>query len=218
MVSALALASPSWTEGLDVDNQIELPNNSDAGLIKRGFVLLALMSLLVTVVLFILLQGRHSPAKAPTTRAEDYALSVAMPAAGFPANISWGALRETAAFVPSPTGWEVRYNAAATMAELGSDQVPWDLFREMLDLQRVTVNLREQLKDKPESPEASARDVVAIALRAVAEWHAKRREANKTDMPAGLTAVYEAVDSLASSPDRDLREQAKKTQATFFGR
>src|SRR5690242_1771184 len=111
------------------------------------------MTVLVGVVLFILLQGRHRPSVVPTSRAEHYTWSVAVPTAAFPADISWGALHEVAAFLPSPVGWEIRHNAAASLARDGSDHVPWHLFREMLDLRRATVNLREQLKDGQESPE-----------------------------------------------------------------
>ena len=193
-------------------------NDADTGLIKRGFVLLGVMVLLVSVVLFIMLQGRHPASTATTARATDYVWSVAAPMASFPANISWGALRGVAEFVPSPAGWEIRHNATATLARRGSDQVPWDVFHEMLDLHRTSVNLREQVKDGQESPEASARELVAIALKALAEWHTKRREANRMDIPPGLPAVYDLVDQLAASPIPELREQAKKTQATFFGR
>jgi hypothetical protein len=203
---------------MPLETRPAIGNDSDSGLIKRGFVLLILMALLVTVVLFILFQGRHSPVTKATTRAEDYAWSVAVPGAVFPANVSWAALHEVAAFVPSPVGWEIRHNAAATLARRGSDHVPWPVFREMLDVQRATVNLREQLKDGQESPEASARDLVAIALKALAEWHAERRKINKTDVPPGLPAVYAMVDRLAEGPVCELQELAKKTQATFFTR
>src|SRR5882724_7895695 len=188
-----------------------MASEPDTGLVKRVFVLLAVMVLIVSVVVMILLQGRRPPATVTTARAEDYAWIVAAPTATFPANVSWGALREVAEHVPSPAGWEIRHNATATLARRGSDHVPWPVFREMLDLQRTAVNLREQLKDWPESPEASARDLVAIALRTLAEWHAERRQANKLDVPPGLPAVYEIVDQLAESPIPELRDQARKT-------
>ena len=37
------------------------------------------------------------------------------------------------ALAPSTPGWEVRYNAATTLARRGSAAVPWALLREMLD-------------------------------------------------------------------------------------
>jgi hypothetical protein len=200
-----------------------MASEPDTGLVKRGFVLLAVMVLIVSVVTLILLQGRRPSATVTAARAEDYAWIVAAPTATFPANISWGVLREVALQVPSPAGWEIRHNAAATLARRGSDHVPWPVFREMLDLQRTTVNLREQLanlpvhlKDAQETPEASARNLVAVALRTLAEWHAERRQANKMDVPPELPEIYEIVDQLAESPILELRDQAKKTQSTFF--
>jgi hypothetical protein len=196
--------------------------DSDAGLVKRGLALLVLMLLLVCSVLFILFQG-GGRAAGPTRRTEAVAWQVAVPGAPFPGNISWAALYEVCDELPSPTGWEIRHNTAATLARRGSDHVPWQHFREMLDLHRATVNARAQVanvpaeyKDPQETPEVAARRLVLIALRAVADWHTKRREMNRTDMPSGLSAVYDAVDRLAESPNLDLREQAKKTQATFF--
>jgi hypothetical protein len=202
-------------------NRAVIADDSDSGLIKRGFVLLVVMALLVTVVLFIVLQGRHRPVAETPAAAEARAWSVAVPTAGFPANVSWGMMHEVATYLPSPVGWEIRQNAAATLARRGSDHVPWHMFREMLDVERTTVNLRVQLKDskeREESPEASARDLVAIALKALAEWHAERRKANKTDVPPGLPAVYAMVDRLAEGPVAELQEVAKKTRATFFAR
>jgi hypothetical protein len=201
-----------------VENRPATASEPDTGLVKRGFVLLTVMVLIVAVVLLILLQGRRPTAPVTRARAEDYAWSVAVPTATFPANISWGALHEVAVHVPSPAGWEIRHNATATLARRGSDHVPWPVFREMLDLQRTAVNVREQLKVGQESPEASARDLVAIALRTLAEWHAERRLANKMDVPPGLPEIYEIVDRLAESPIPELRDQARKTQSTFFGR
>jgi hypothetical protein len=189
--------------------------DSDSGLVKRGLALLVLMLLLVCSVLFILFQGR-SRTTPPSRRTEDVAWRVATPGVPFPGNISWAALFEVCDELPSPTGWEIHHNSAATLARRGSDHVPWHYFREMLDLHRTTVNLREQLKNGEESPEANAPALVIAALKAVADWHAKRREMNRTDVPAGLAVVYEAVDRLTEDPNLDVREQAKKTQATFF--
>ena len=193
-----------------------MASNSDTGLVKRGFILLGLMALLVTTVLFILLQRPRTAAPAAALRAEDYAWAVAAPTAGFPANVSWGALYELSGYMPSPVGWEVRYNAAATLARRGSDRVPWTVFREMLDVKRTTANLQQQLTDGQESPEASARDLVMIGLKALAEWHAKRRTAGDTAVPSGLPAVYAAVDRLAGNSDPQLRELAQKTREGFF--
>jgi hypothetical protein len=193
-----------------------MAHDPDSGLVKRGLVLLILMLLLMGAVLFIVFQPRQATSAPESARAEDMAWSVAVPSAPFPANISWGALQELSEYVPSPVGWEVRQNAWATLARRGSDHVPWREYREMLDLKRATANAREQLKDTQEQPEGSARTLVIAALKAVAEWHAKRRQANKTDIPDGLAAVYEDIDRLAESPILEIRDEAKKTQATLF--
>jgi hypothetical protein len=200
-----------------------MANETDSGLVKRGFALLAAMVLLVGTVLFILLQGRSSQAPPAPARAEDVALSVPIPSAAYPASISWAALYQLSEHMPSPVGWEIRQNALATLARRGSDHVPWRQYAEMLNVDRATANARAQLanvpeefRDPQETSEGAARKLVVIGLKALAEWHTKRREANKTDIPDGLLAVYAAVDRLAESPVPEIREQAKKTQETFF--
>jgi hypothetical protein len=193
-----------------------MPHEPDAGLVKRGLVLLILMLLVVGTVLFILLQGRPSATRPDSARPEELAWSIALPSAPFPASVSWGALVPLSEQVPSPAGWEVRYNAVATLARRGSDHVPWSQFREMLDVERMTVNARERLQEGQDPPEASARAMVVAALKAVAEWHTRRREANRLDVPDGLPAVYELVNRLAQGPYADVRDQADRTRSTFF--
>jgi hypothetical protein len=193
-----------------------MTNDQDAGLIKRGMVLLIVMLLLVSVVLFILFQGRHPAGPTPLAEAEDHAFAMAIPGTAFPANISWGSLYGLSRQLPSPVGWEIRHNAWATLARRGSDHVPWRRFPEMLDLERTTVDVRAQLPDAQEAPEPTARAMVIAALKAVADWHTVRRAANKTDIPDGLPVVYEAVDHLAQSPIPEIREHAEKTRSTFF--
>jgi hypothetical protein len=195
-----------------------MAHEPDAGLVKRGLFLLILMLLLVGSVLFIVFQGPAKRDTMPLPRAENVAWSVVVPTTPFPGNVSWGALAELSKHIPSPPGWEIRYNAAATLARRGSDHVPWQLFREMLDPQRTAVNLRDQLRDSQESPESSARVLVIAALKAVGEWHTRRREANRTDVPAELAEVHAAVDRLAGSPAPEIREQAQKTQAAIQGK
>jgi hypothetical protein len=193
-----------------------MANDPDTGLIKRGMILLIVMLLLVSTVLFIIFQGRRSAEATPSSRAADYAWSVALPSAPFPANVSWAALYGLADYAPSPIGWEIRQNATATLARRGSDHVPWSLFGEMLDLKRATVNVRLQTPDSQEPPEPTAQALVIAALKAVAEWHTVRRAAGKTGVPEGLQAVYDRVDQLAANPVPEIREQARTTQATFF--
>jgi hypothetical protein len=192
-----------------------MAHDPDAGLVKRGFILLGVMALLVLTVLFILFQ-KPAPAAPDTLRAEHLAWSVAVPGAAYPASVSWAALVELSELVPSPVGWEIRHNAAAALARRGGDNVPWHTFREMLDPQRMAANCREQWQDGQESPELSARALVIAGLRAVAEWHAKRRDAGKLEVPDQLLTVYQIVDRLAESPIPELRDQAQKTQGSFF--
>lgn len=139
-----------------------------------------------------------------------------MPTAAFPAGVSWGSLYAVSGYLPSPVGWEIRHNAAATLAHSGSDDVRWPLFHEMLDLNRNTANVRFQLQGGQESPEGTARALVIVAMKALADWHTKRREANKTEVPVELASIYDLIDRLAESSIAEIREQAQKTQATFF--
>src|SRR5687768_7418802 len=112
-----------------------MPQDNDSGLVKRGFALLGLMALLVVIVLFILLRRPGQPDARPetATRPEHLVWAVVHPASAYPAGVSWGSLYQLGDWMPSAPGWEVRYNAAAALARHGSDQVPWDLIREMLD-------------------------------------------------------------------------------------
>ncbi len=193
-----------------------MARDPDAGLVKRGFALLALMLLLVVSVLFIIFQGPRRAASSGEPSPESFLWTVAVPTAPFPAAVAWGAMHELGQAMPSPVGWEIRQNAVAALVRRGSDQVPWALFLEMLDVRRMAVNLRAQTQDGQESPEASARELVIANLKALTQWHEKRRAAHRTDRPDGLTAVYAVVDRLAESPDPALREQARKTQQSCF--
>src|ERR1043166_928847 len=134
-----------------------MANDQDAGLIKRGFMLLGVMLLLGVTVLFIIYQGPRGGSGAPPVQVEEVP--------------------------PSSVGWEIRHNAAATLARRGSNEVSWSVFREMVDLPQMTANCREHSHKPNESPEVSARDLVVIALKALAQWHEKRREAGKSAVP-----------------------------------
>src|SRR6516225_7201222 len=119
---------------------LAMVNDPDAGLVKRGFVLLGVMVLLGATVLFIIYQGPRGGTPIEPTRVEDVP--------------------------PSSPGWEIRVNAAAALARRGSDQVSWSVFREMVDLPRMTANCREQYHDAQETAEVSARDLVVYSLKA----------------------------------------------------
>lgn len=157
----------------------------EAGFVKRGLALLGAMTCLGLVVLTIIL----------------YRPERTLPQV--PAAI---AARE------SEPGWQVRYNAAVTLARRGSDHVPWKLIREMLDEGQQLKNYPVPLADGREVPdEAAARATVITALRAVAEWHRKRAE-KKEKAPEEVSAQ---VDRLAQSSIVELRVQAEATRQTF---
>ncbi|MBI3407927.1 MAG: hypothetical protein HY040_06170 [Planctomycetes bacterium] len=188
--------------------------SQDSALVKRGLVLLALISTLVIVLLIILLQRPTVSAPAAKGRPELLVAAVVAPSANFPASVSWINLVQAAEALPSPAGWEIRYNAARTLALRGSDQVPWDVFLEMLDENRQMCNYRVELQDGKVVPdETAARQNMLIAVRAIAQWHKKH---DKQEVSTDLARVYAAVDGLAGSPILEIKAQAEKTRATFF--
>jgi pimeloyl-ACP methyl ester carboxylesterase len=187
-------------------------------LIRRGLLLLALMSGLVVVVLTILFQRPRQALPVGESQPELYSGALVSSAAFYPASLSWAALYQVGADLPSAPGWEIRYNAAWALARLGSDKIPWPLFREMLDEKRQMRNFRAQLEDGRTVPdEAKARETVLIALRSLADWHAKQKELQRTQVPVEVqTGVYPLVDQLAASPIAQLKFQAEKTRSTFI--
>ena len=160
----------------------------DKGLVLRGLALLAFIAGVVALVLAIIF-WRPQPV-GPSVR--------------IPANLA-----------PSAPGWEIRYNATATLARRGSAQVPWPVMREMLDEPQQMRNHQTKLPDGQEVyDEAAARSNMVSALRALAVWHEK--QTNKPTAPPALREIYAAVDKLAESPINELKEQAQKTRGTFF--
>lgn len=189
----------------------------ESGLARRGLLLLAVMSLLVGGVLLILFwrPGAATPKSGPAP--EQAAWVLAQPITAFPGAVAWGSLYQIGERLPSPVGWEVRYNAAATLARRGSEHVPWRHFREMLDEKRMVVNFRSQATAGTDIPEVSARRAVLVTLRAITDWHTKRRAAKQTtEVSDELRHVYAQVDELATSPALELRTEAEKARATFF--
>jgi hypothetical protein len=162
----------------------------DKGLVIRGLVLMAIIGCLVAFVLAILF-WRTEPAPTVQTPPEHY--------------------------VASAPGWEIRYNAAATLARRGSTSTPWPLVREMLDEKQQLVNARVQEPDGKEVyDEAVARATTIAALRALAAWHEQRKADATPKAPAELRAIYAVVDQLAASSYGEVKNQAEKARATFF--
>ncbi len=191
--------------------------SQDSGLIRRGFFLLAAIGLLVAGVLSILF-NRPTQAVPEASARTDHSIALAVTSQlTFPNGIPWASLHALASNLPSARGWEIRYNAATALARRGSTQVPWKEFEEMLDESRQMRNFRVQLQDGREVPdETTARLAMISELRALAEWHKKRKEAGKTEAPADLQAVYAKVDLLAKSPIAELRKEAETARLSFF--
>jgi hypothetical protein len=161
----------------------------DKGLVVRGLVLLAIIGCLVAFVLAILFWRNEPPTV--QTPPENYA--------------------------PSALGWEIRYNAAATLARRGSTSTPWPLIREMLDEKQQLLNARVTQADGTEVyDEAVARATMIAALRAVAAWHEQRKADAKPPASADLRAIYAIVDQLAASSYGEVTNQAEKARPTFF--
>src|SRR5262245_21928237 len=114
--------------------------SQDSALVKRGLALLALISCLVAVVLIMILQRPTQRPPESKSRPEFAAVSVVSPSSNLAAFSAWMNLLHASDSLPSPIGWEIRYNAARTLALRGSDQVPWDVFLEMLDESRQMRN------------------------------------------------------------------------------
>jgi hypothetical protein len=189
--------------------------SQDAGLIRRGLLLLVVMMGLVAVVLTIMFQRPRQALPLNDAR-PDLCATLVVATAPYPGAVSWPALYQVGQQLPSATGWEVRYNAAWALARLGSAHVPWPQFHEMLDEQRQMRNFRAQLDDGRNVPdEAKARETVLSALRALAEWHGKQKAAPPPS--AERDAVYAQIDRLAAvSPIVQVKVEAEKTRSTFI--
>lgn len=163
----------------------------DKGLVIRGLLLLGLIGGLVAFVLTILF-WRPEP-----TVAVDHRLDK---------------------MTPSAPGWEVRYNAATTLARRGSDAVPWELLREMLDeKQQMRNNMFRQPDGQYVVDEAAARVNMMSALKALTAWHEKQKAKDKMpEISAELRAIYGMVDKLTESPFVELKVQAEKAKSLFF--
>jgi hypothetical protein len=163
----------------------------DKGLILRGLLLFGAISLLVVFVLTVMFWRAEPPTTTLRVPSENS--------------------------VPSAPGWDIRYNAATTLARRGSKAVPWLLIREILDEQQQLRNNQVRLKDGREVyDEAAARAYMISGLRALAAWHEKRSADPTREVPAELREIYPVVDKLAESEVGELKAQAEKARRTFF--
>src|SRR5947209_1182208 len=102
--------------------------HQETGLYRRGLLLLALVGTVAVVVLVLILRGTGGQdVPDEGVRPEPLIPLVGSPQAGFPGGLSWGALYQLAEALPSPPGWEVRYNATVALARRGSPAVRLDV-------------------------------------------------------------------------------------------
>ena len=128
-----------------------------------------------------------------------------------------GVLPILAESLPSAPGWEIRYNAAATLAHRGSPATPWPLIREMLDEKQQFRNARVRQSDgKDVYDEPAARATMIAALRAIAAWHDKHKADARPEAPAELRGIYPIVDQLAKDSTGEVKNQAEIARETFF--
>jgi hypothetical protein len=188
----------------------------DKGLVMRGMFLLAVIGALVMFVA-VLLFWRQPVRTVPREEGPEHYIAqlIAPPFEAFPSHVWWPTIFKLSETLPSEPGWEIRYNAAATLARRGSANVPWPILREMLDEAQQRRNQGVRLPDGQYTyDEVAARAFTLIALRAIATWHEKQQ--GDGAVPAGLREIYARVDELAQSPHEEVKAQAEKTRATFF--
>jgi hypothetical protein len=116
--------------------------------------------------------------------------------------------------IKSPTGWEVRYNAALALARRGNPHVKdaevWDTLVEMLDEEQQLRNFRTKQDDGRETAdETGARTTVISALQATQELHRK-------DPKIDLTGLKEPIDKLTSSSYATVSVQARQALLALY--
>jgi hypothetical protein len=190
----------------------------DKGLILRGFLLLALISCLVAFVLAILFWRNEPPVALDHMPPEQFVPLAALPTlAPYPANVSWVALAELSETCPSAPGFDIRYNAATTLARRGSAATPWPILLEMLDEKQQLRNSRVRQKNGQDTyDDIAARRKMIISLQAVAAWHEKRKSDSQHEVTSDMRAIYARVDDLAMSATGEVKNQAEKTRDTLF--
>jgi len=189
---------------------------SGSALAQRGLLLLGLMVALMVALWALFLRGTRQELPVEKHRPDLLASLVASPASGLPA-LSWAGLHQVGETLPSPRGWEIRYQATRILALRGSKQVPFEILAEMLDEDRQMKNRRVKLKDGREVPdEAAARGTVLIGLKAVLEWH-KHEAAVQAVGPndPGLQRVHAAIDKLTHSPNLVVKTEAEKARLSL---
>jgi hypothetical protein len=189
------------------------------GLIQRGLLLVAGLSVLAVVVLSILL-NRPGGGAAPkqTVPPQWFGLLGNTDAVSFPGNVDWPALAEMPKVLPSGPGWEIRYNATLGLARRGSKHLPLKNVREMLDESQQMRNFRAPMEGGGSVPdEVAARRTILNTLEALVTWWQKLPaddRARVAQEPA-MGEVRGELDRLTENPDQLLRSKAVQTRTAL---
>jgi hypothetical protein len=185
----------------------------ESGLAKRGFLLLGLMLAIAAVVGFVIFRPTGTPPPERDSNTELAAFAVANSSASFPADINWGAMAILSQDLPSPPGWQVRYNATLALARRGSKDLPLGVLREMLDEDQQMRNFRVLLSEgKMVTDERAARQTIIDTLQAFDQWQKhKDAVAALRDNPE-LQRLHAAIDKLTRSGNEVVRKEAKNVQ------
>lgn len=197
----------------------------ETGLVTRGILLFALVAIIAGVALYFALPifQTSEPKTTEEIPAETPTSVLVAPQAPFPANVPWGALYlvQNDENLPSPRGFQIRYNAVLALLRRGSTKNQahiLSLLCEILNEKKQMANFRIEKKGGGSVADvAAARRTVLNGLKAFVEWHEKV-ESSKSFRPDGadVKRVYKAVERLKESSNQALREEAEATLAAVW--
>jgi hypothetical protein len=110
-----------------------------------------------------------------------------------------------------PSGWEIRYNAVATLARRGSSDLPLNILAEMLDEDCQLRNFGVQQPDGQYlDPQGQALEEILVALQATDIWlkHYRQPLPVRNRHPQ-VNQIGHAVKKLTQNPNRTVANQAK---------
>ncbi len=172
------------------------------------------LGVLFALRVYQMLERTGQAAGQASDRTEVLNCLLGLPGAPFPASLNWVGLEQLNEVLPSPPGWEIRYNAAATLARLGKSSVPLEVLAEMLDEERQKRNFRlPATGGRMVVNEEEALTAVLVALKAVAAWyaHPDAVRAVGLDNPK-LQKLQRALDKLANSSNPVVRTRAQEVR------
>lgn len=187
----------------------EVAVDDNTGMVQRGLFLFALLGGIAVVTLFAIFYNPQEELK-PAPPAEFAVTLVGVPTVGFPGSVTWLAVHQLGAVMPSAPGWQIRYNATRALAHRGSSRVPLDILAEMLDEEQQMRNNIAVHDGKRVVDEASAHFIVIGGLKAVRAWH-KFPDAVAAANHADLRQVQHAVERLVQSGNPAVQAEAKET-------